>query len=285
MGVAEPKGRPLGPRGDRKAGAERAKSKSEGAHKEDGGGFEALLSNHLVRTALSLGFVLALMLGLAMLVKKVGARRAGSSLAAALGPGGSAPSGVMSIIGRYPVARGQSLVLLRVDRRVLLLSHTQGTARLRGGGAGGFSTLAEFTDPEEVASILMQAEEHHGRSINAKFRSLLHSYESRHEEEGVSHGRPDRRATRAAAGVERALPVSHREGDEQDLRLVQVHPSGDRAELWNDRATLRLHDEGRAGSASAAAVRSVMANAAMGPDPMGSLRERLAGLRGRGVQG
>jgi hypothetical protein len=81
------------------------------------------------------------------------------------------------------------------------------------------------------------------------------------------------------------LPVSHREGDEQDLRLVQVHPSGDRAELWNDRATLRLHDEGRAGSASAAAVRSVMANAAMGPDPMGSLRERLAGLRGRGVQG
>jgi hypothetical protein len=93
MGVAEPKGRPLGPRGDRKAGAERAKSKSEGAHKEDGGGFEALLSNHLVRTALSLGFVLALMLGLAMLVKKVGARRAGSSLAAAGGPRGSAPRG------------------------------------------------------------------------------------------------------------------------------------------------------------------------------------------------
>lgn len=71
------------------------------------------------------------------------------------------------MLGRYPVARGQTLALLRVDRRVLLLCQS----------SGGFSTLAEFTDPEEVASLLVKTRGEEGDSIAERFDGLLRGME------------------------------------------------------------------------------------------------------------
>lgn len=90
------------------------------------------------------------------------ARRTGG-LAAMLGAGGRAPSGVMEILARYPVSRGHTLVLLKVDRRVLVLCHT----------SSGFTTLTEFIEPEEVASILMRVRDDEGESMAARFNDLL----------------------------------------------------------------------------------------------------------------
>lgn len=113
------------------------------------------------QTGAALGVVLGLILlgryGLVAL-----ARRSGG-LSAMLGAGGRAPSGVMEILARYPVSRGHTLVLLKVDRRVLVLCHN----------ATGFTTLTEFIEPEEVASILMRVRDEEGESMAARFSEML----------------------------------------------------------------------------------------------------------------
>src|SRR5262249_50913853 len=91
----------------------------------------------VLRTAASLGFVLALATLGAVVVKRV-SRSKGGGLALALGPGGPAPAGVLEVLGRYPVSRGQSLILLRAHNRVLLLAQSPGV-RLSRGGAGAMT--------------------------------------------------------------------------------------------------------------------------------------------------
>lgn len=157
--------------------------------------------------AAPLAVVVGVILLAAALVRKC-AKVAGTSLATSLGPGGSAPSGLLEVIGRYPVARGQMLVLLKVDRRVLLLSHTARTK----GDAGGFATLAEFGDPEEVASMLLKAGEASGRSMNRRFQDLLADL----PDDGVQE-------VGGGAAVARGRRTAHGAG-------------GDRAELWDERA-------------------------------------------------
>lgn len=97
----------------------------------------------------------------------VRASRRTGGLAAALGPGGRAPSGLLEILGRFPVARGQSFVLLRLDRRVLLL----------GQSSTGFTTLTEVSDPDEVASLLVKARDDEGASNATRFNELLRQME------------------------------------------------------------------------------------------------------------
>jgi flagellar biogenesis protein FliO len=146
---------------------------------------------------------LALVLGLifagAGVIRKAAVRR--ESLAAALGPGGRAPSGLLEIIGRYPVARGQMLVLLKLDRRVLLLGHSAPSR----GASGGFQTLAEITDPEHVAAILLKARDAEGESAARQFGEVL-------------------------ASLEQPEPPA----DEHEHRRVVGGAGGDRAVLWRD---------------------------------------------------
>lgn len=80
--------------------------------------------------------------------------------------GGRAPAGILTVLGRYPIGRGQTLVLLRCDTRVLLLHQT-------GGSKGEASTLAEFKDPEEVASLVRKADTEDGTGPGARFASML----------------------------------------------------------------------------------------------------------------
>ncbi|MBL8764903.1 MAG: flagellar biosynthetic protein FliO [Phycisphaerae bacterium] len=81
-----------------------------------------------------------------------------------------APAGILELLGRYPIGRGQMLLLLKVDRRIVLLSQS-GSGYLR--GSGPMSVLCEITDPEEVAAILVRSRDEAGDSIAARFRTLL----------------------------------------------------------------------------------------------------------------
>src|SRR5690606_30564923 len=69
------------------------------------------------QTLLSLGGVLGLAVVGAGALRLLA--RSNGSLRASLGAGGRAPAGIMEILGRYPVGRGATLVLLKLDRRIL----------------------------------------------------------------------------------------------------------------------------------------------------------------------
>lgn len=131
---------------------------------------------------------LAGVLGLAVVGGRLirsAARRSGS-LRSAIGAGGRAPSGILEVIGRYPVSRGATLVLLKMDTRILLLSQTAGG---RFGAGAGFATLAEITDPEEVASILIKSRDAEGDSLAERFRSMLHRFDRQMEPPAAEGGR------------------------------------------------------------------------------------------------
>lgn len=123
-----------------------------------------------LRTFAALAFVLVLAVGGATLLKKVAKGRGG--LLGALGPGGPSPSGLMEILGRYPVGSGQTLVLLRLDRRVLLLHQT--TSRK----GASMRTLAEVADADEVASILMKTREEETERVDNGFREAMRKLET-----------------------------------------------------------------------------------------------------------
>lgn len=153
------------------------------------------------RTVWALTAVLAVIVVAGMAARMIARRHGG--LHGALGPGGRSPAGVLEVLGRYPVARGATLVLLKLDRRVLLLSQSAG-GRL--GAGAGFSTLCEVTDPEEVASILVKTRDAEGESMAHRFRSMLTRF--------------DGEIADADAGAGRG-------------RRVVGSPGGDRAELWD----------------------------------------------------
>ena len=61
-------------------------------------------------------------------------------------PGAVRPSGVISVMARYPFGRGASLVLLECGPRIILLHQ-------HGGRGGEVTSIAEFSDPEEIARL------------------------------------------------------------------------------------------------------------------------------------
>lgn len=203
----------------------------------------------ITQTLLSLGMVLGLILALAAGVRKLARSR--GSLGAALGAMGAAPSpaGILEVLGRYPVSRGSSVVLLKVDRRILVLSQTSPGLRFRGGGAA-LRTLSEITDPEEVASIIVKANEAEGRSIGTRFRDALRAFERSHD--GM---------------VEPPRPSMWG-------RLVRRGSGGDSAELL---------DAGALASDNTDPLRLADFDRATGGDVVGSLRSRLSALRSGGA--
>lgn len=129
-------------------------------------------SGHMIQTVLTLAVVIGVIVLVGVGVKKLA--RAKGGLLAELGAGGRAPAGVLEVLGRYPVSRGSMLVLLKLDRRILLLCQTQG----RRGSGPGMSTLCEITDPEEVAAILLKTREEEGDSLAKRFQTMLKQEDS-----------------------------------------------------------------------------------------------------------
>lgn len=146
-------------------GAPRTRVRGEGAGAGGAPASGGFVNHWLVRTVAALSMVIGLILLMRAVIRRVAL--GSGSVIGQLGAGGRAPSGVLSVLGRYPVARGQTLVLLRMDRRVLLLNQT----------SNGFTTLAEVTDPEEVASLLIKTRDDEGDSMAHRFGALLRRME------------------------------------------------------------------------------------------------------------
>lgn len=188
-----------------------------------------------VRTVLSLGGVIAIIVGAAHVFKRIS--RSSGGLMNQLGAGGRAPSGVLSILGRYPVSRGTTLVLLKADRRVLLLCQTAGK-----GFTGGctMQTLTEFTDPEDVASILLKTRDEEEASLAQRFEAMLSKEDeaaARTLNPEAASRRPEARTVaRAPAGASPMVPTTTRSArvaakqPESVLRPVAV-PSDPRAQM------------------------------------------------------
>jgi len=221
-----------------------------------------------VQTMLALGMVILLIYALAWTYRKLSANQGG---VAGINSG-KAPSGLLEVLGRYPLGNKQSLVLLKFDRRVLLLA--QGPS-----GKGGIEmkTLCELDEPEDVASVLMKVRDADGNSLNRAFRSAMSKAElgaSDSERMIEPKAAPAARPAKPAKPAKRArssqvqpkadvLP-GHRDpfngfgGDfVKPTRTVSSNPEGDRSELWGT-------PSGGAGE---------------GHDPVASLKQRLEAMR------
>jgi flagellar biogenesis protein FliO len=88
---------------------------------------------------------------------------------------GPRPSGVVEILARYPLARGQQFVVIKFARRIVL-AHAHGTAML---------PLCEMNDPEEVASLLARLEAGATSKTAGKFRQTLKQFQSEHHSANV----------------------------------------------------------------------------------------------------
>jgi len=155
-----------------------------------------------LRTVASLGVVVGLIvaagLGLRVLTR-VGVGKT-------LGAGAGSPSGVVEVLARYPGGRGLTLVVLKVDRRVLLLGQVASTT----GRVDSVTTLTTFDDATDVASLLMKTQDEQGQSLSAKFREVLSGF----------HGP---RGGAAAHDDDDGVRSSSRSEDGDEVSLIDEH--------------------------------------------------------------
>jgi hypothetical protein len=78
---------------------------------------------------------------------------------------------VIEILARYPVARSQQLVLLKLARRIVLL-HQSGAA---------MRTLCELSDADEVAGVLARLEAGSNQRGAERFRATLNEFMTEHD--------------------------------------------------------------------------------------------------------
>jgi flagellar biosynthetic protein FliP len=166
------------------------------------------------RTAAALGAVLALILVLAFLAKKLAAK---GSLPGALGSIGKAPapSGVLEVLARYPVCAGTSLLLLKLDRRVLLISQSANKG-LRSGAT--LNVLTELSEPEDVASILLKLRGEEQTRLAKKFESIL-SREEAITDQALAEVEPAQRTKHPAATLH--VPADTRSGRDAAAAIKQ----------------------------------------------------------------
>jgi flagellar biogenesis protein FliO len=133
---------------------------------------------------------LALVLGLLGLVRLVLPRASG------LLGGAARPAGIIEVLARYPVARGQTLLLIKMARRILLVHQH----------AGGMSTLSEVSDPDEVAALLARMEAGARQRDAGRFRTALETFDREHErllaQESGAAGAAGAAATAARGDIE-----------------------------------------------------------------------------------
>jgi len=120
-------------------------------------------TNQFTRVLAALGLVLGLIVVLRLVLQ-----RAASGLG-----GGARPSGILEVLARYPFARGQQLVLMRLGRRIILAHQA----------SGGLTTISEVSDAEEVAALMARIEAGsrarpaRGRSFGRLLRASASEYE------------------------------------------------------------------------------------------------------------
>lgn len=168
------------------------------------------------RTVIALAGVVGLAFVVSAAVKAAARKRGGVALA--MGPAGRAPSGVVMVLARYPVQRGQILVLLKVGPRVLLTCQSK-PSRFT---AASMTTLAEFTDPDQVAELVRLTSANAGEAAAAQaggFDAILRQ---------VGLAKPE--AAEKVAGRRHTVEEPMRMQPRQEQRIVTAE-SGDRAEI------------------------------------------------------
>ncbi|MBY0263396.1 MAG: flagellar biosynthetic protein FliO, partial [Phycisphaerales bacterium] len=213
----------------------------------------ALTQSSILRTALSLGVVLALIGVCAMALRAL--KRRGVLVGGSIAAGARAPSGLLETLGRYPLGRGQTLLLIKLDQRVLLIGQTAGTLRA---GGGSLSTLCELSDPEDVASILLKAQDASDASAAARFEGMLREFDDRHGPREPAFETPASVALRPARAP--ADERSDAYAERVDVRNIPLVP---------------VHTERRSQPQPPAASQHAQPS-----ESFGSLRERLSALRG-----
>ncbi|MCH2132152.1 MAG: flagellar biosynthetic protein FliO [Phycisphaerales bacterium] len=103
----------------------------EAGETTSGGGFMPGVLE-MARVGGALAAVVALLLGLRYVLRRMSGM-----------PLGRRPEGVVHVHARYPVARGQQIVLVQVGPRIIVAHQ----------GGGSMRTLSEITDPAEVANL------------------------------------------------------------------------------------------------------------------------------------
>jgi len=212
-GRVDPSSKPIGPPRSGDAAVDESDETDRG---EAPRVFGIGVPDGLVRTVGALGGVLALIFALAHGARRLA--RSNGTLAARIGAGGDAPSGVVEVLGRYPLGRGQSLVVMRFGRRVLLLSNSAASGR---SGVGGMTTLCELGDSEEVASIMRRVAEARGETSSARFERTLHEVGSATDDTILRALAAQRQAAarQRPGGAARRAPgvLSNDEGDRFEL--------------------------------------------------------------------
>lgn len=173
-----------------------------------------------LQTLIALSGVVLLILGLGQLYKRLARSQGG--LVGQLGAGGSAPSGILEVIGRYPIAKGMTLVVMKFDQRILLVSHASSSGRGKFGARGSMQTLCELSDPEEVASVLLKARSASGQTIAQSFERALRDADSITDEYMHEYDPHQSQSDRVRFPSQRRQPARTITNDE-----------GDRAELWS----------------------------------------------------
>jgi flagellar biogenesis protein FliO len=123
----------------------------------DAGGESPRSSGPLVTTMASLAVVVGLFFLVMWLVRR--------HLPRGMGP---LPSDVLEVLGRAAVGQKQSVTLLRLGDRLLLVAIS----------AAGIETLSEITDPDEVTRLLGLCRQAQPQSATTAFREVLQQMSS-----------------------------------------------------------------------------------------------------------
>lgn len=172
-----------------------------------------------IQTVVALSGVILLILGLGQIYKRLAKSQGG--LAGQFGAGGTAPSGIIEVLGRYTISRGMTLVVIKFDRKVLLVSHAS-SSKGKAGRGSTMQTLCELDNPEDVASVLLKARDAAGDSIAKTFQQTLQD----------AGDFTDEQLHDIDLGYAEVNPVRFPTPRTNPARTIS-NDEGDRAELWS----------------------------------------------------
>ena len=180
------------------------------------GGVTRSFTQELLPTALALGATL-----LVIVLARSAIKRFGGKL-----PGAKRPEGVVMVLARYPVARGQQIVLLKVGGRVIVANQ----------GAQGMQTLSEFSSQAEVAELVARCEAGDRAKSAFSFDALLRQSDKSFDgaaAKGASTNAPTNAAAKSAAkptarGLDPrdALPALLRDAEIETVDLTKRKRGG-----------------------------------------------------------
>lgn len=197
--------RPLFPQGAPTANAPQKQGIEQGSLSS--GGVTRSFTQEILPTALALGATL-----LVIVLARSAIKRFGGKL-----PGARRPQGVVEVLARYPIARGQQVVLLKVGRRVIVTHQ----------GAQGMQALSEFSSESDVADLVARCEAGERAKSPFSFDALLRQSDKSFD------GKPTASAAAKAAPARgraldprEALPALMRDAEIETVDLTKRKRGG-----------------------------------------------------------